>query len=235
MKKSCLHKKTARRAGLSAVRFVLSIVTISVVFAVIMPFLPIHGEAEVYKKVLRLHVIAASDTERDQSVKLSVRDAILDVIPSVLDGCGDLDAACAAVCEGSPRLLGAADARLAELGANYGARIEIGSEYYPTREYDGVRLPAGEYTSVRVILGEGEGKNWWCVLFPSLCLSAAKRSAGRASAGESADAGSSGEEYIAAGFTPEQYRTITETDAPRYRIRFRILEMIGELREQFFK
>lgn len=216
--------KKFRSCG-KAARALLSVAVLAVLFAIMAPFFPIHGEAEVYKKVLRLHVIADSDLPADQSVKLSVRDAILDVIPSLLDGCRDLDEASRAVTDGSQHLLVAADERLEALGASYGARIEIGEEYYPTREYDGVRLPAGRYTSVRVILGSGEGRNWWCVLFPSLCLSAAKRSAHRADAGTPAD----GNDYIAAGFTPEQYRMITETDAPKYRIRFRILELIGEM------
>ena len=216
--------KKFRSCG-KAARAILSVAVLAVLFAIIAPFLPIHGEAEVYKKVLRLHVIADSDLPADQSVKLSVRDAILDVIPALLDGCRDLDEARRAVTDGSQQLLAAADERLGALGASYGARVEIGEEYYPTREYDGVRLPAGRYTSVRVVLGSGEGRNWWCVLFPSLCLSAAKRSAHRADAGTPAD----GNDYIAAGFTPEQYRMITETDAPKYRIRFRILELIGEM------
>ena len=216
--------KKFRSCG-KAARALLSVAVLAVLFAIMAPFFPIHGEAEVYKKVLRLHVIADSDLPADQSVKLSVRDAILDVIPSLLDGCRDLDEARRAVTDGSQHLLVAADERLEALGASYGARIEIGEEYYPTREYDGVRLPAGRYTSERVILGSGEGRTWWCVLFPSLCLSAAKRSAHRADAGTPAD----GNDYIAAGFTPEQYRMITETDAPKYRIRFRILELIGEM------
>ena len=216
--------KKFRSCG-KAARALLSVAVLAVLFAIMAPFFPIHGEAEVYKKVLRLHVIADSDLPADQSVKLSVRDAILDVIPSLLDGCRDLDEARRAVTDGSQHLLAAADERLEALGASYGARIEIGEEYYPTREYDGGRLAAGGYTSVRVILGSGEGRNWWCVLFPSLCLSAAKRSAHRADAGTPAD----GNDYIAAGFTPEQYRMITETDAPKYRIRFRILELIGEM------
>lgn len=157
--------KKFRSCG-KAARALLSVAVLAVLFAIMAPFFPIHGEAEVYKKVLRLHVIADSDLPADQSVKLSVRDAILDVIPSLLDGCRDLDEARRAVTDGSQHLLAAADERLEALGASYGARIEIGEEYYPTREYDGVRLPAGRYTSVRVILGSGEGRNWWCVLFP---------------------------------------------------------------------
>lgn len=226
MKNSCLYNGSSRRARLPfAVFFVLFVLFA----AMLLPCLPIHGEAEIYKKVLRLHVIAASDSETDQTIKLSVRDAVLDEIPALLDGCADIDSARAAVCDGAQVLLDASNERLSALGAGYSARIEIGEEYYPTREYDGIRLPAGKYSSVRVILGGGEGKNWWCVLFPSLCLSAARRSAKGDTAVEMQN-----EDYIAAGFTPEQYRTITETDLPRYKVRFRILEVIGELRRELF-
>lgn len=198
----------------------------------LMPCLPIHGEAEIYRKVLRLHVIADSDSPEDQSIKLSVRDAVLDVIPDILGECRTYDEAKTALADENNQavLLAAARERLKELGAGCDAAITLGEEYYPTREYDGVRLPAGKYTSLRIVLGSGSGKNWWCVLFPSLCLSAARRSAAPAGSDITDDAENPrGENYIAAGFTPEQYRTITETDAPRYRIRFRILELIGEL------
>ncbi len=204
-----------------------------------LPCLPVHGEAEIYGKVLRLHVIAASDSEEDQSIKLSVRDALLKVIPELLGDCRTLEEAVAAAEDGSERLLSTARGELSRLGAEYGASLTLGEEYYPTREYDGLRLPAGRYTSLRVVLGDGQGKNWWCVLFPSLCLSAAKRSTVKAECADSTSVAAENaaasandereEDYIAAGFTPEQYRTITETDTPKYKIRFKILELIGEL------
>ena len=212
-------------------------IALAVLFA--LPCLPVHGEAEIYGKVLRLHVIAASDSKEDQSIKLSVRDALLRVIPELLGDCRTLEEAVAAAGEGREELLSAARGELSRLGAEYGASLTLGEEYYPTREYDGLRLPAGRYTSLRVVLGDGQGKNWWCVLFPSLCLSAAKRSAAKVECADSATVAADNatvatenkreEEYIAAGFTPEQYRTITETDTPKYKIRFKILELIGEL------
>lgn len=211
------HPGICRAAALIASTLVFAMIT-----ALVLSCLPIHGEIDIYRKVLRLHVIADSDSERDQSIKLSVRDALLDVIPDILGECSDLDEAVKAANECRELLLATANAELCRLGAEYTASLTLGEEYYPTREYDGVRLPAGRYTSLRIVLGDGEGRNWWCVLFPSLCLSAAKRSISPdATAAPPAE-----NEYIAAGFTPEQYRTITETDAPRYRIRFKLLELL---------
>lgn len=228
------HYKLSRaenksRAGKKPIRAAALVCVVAAVLFLI-PCLPVHGEADIYRKVLRLHVIAASDSDADQSVKLSVRDALLEVIPDLLDGCRTLEDAVSAAQKGSETLLSTARGELSRLGAGYDAYLTLGEEYYPTREYEGLRLPAGRYTSLRVVLGDGQGKNWWCVLFPSLCLSAAKRSAGRSESADAPDASQDmRDDCIAAGFTPEQYRTITETDTPKYKIRFKILELLGEL------
>lgn len=198
------------------------LVVISLIMAaVVCDCLPIHGEGELRDRLLRLHVIAASDSERDQALKLEVRDALLTEMEELLCEAKTLSDAVAAADAGRERLVSVAEARLCELGCGDRVRVELGRESYPTRDYGDIRLPAGEYTSLRVTIGEGEGQNWWCVLFPTLCMAAAKKGASGNAAPE--------EEYLAAGFTPEQYRTITKTTAPKYRIRFKILEMIEQL------
>ena len=102
---------------------------------------------------------------------------------------------------------------------NYDVDIIIGEEYYPTKNYENCAFPEGEYVSLRVCIGEAEGQNWWCCLFPPLCLSAA-----------SEDADESNEDaFISVGFTGDQYKLITETEQPKYRIRFKILETIQKL------
>lgn len=171
---------------------------------------PTPADAAVYDATLRLHVIAASDTTADQSAKLAARDAILAVTTPALAACTSRDEA-----ETTLRRLIPTLAALAEEAASAPATVTLTREAYPTRSYAALALPAGEYLSMQVILGEGEGQNWWCVLFPPLCLDAA-----------TADR----DACIEAGLTPEAYRLITagERDT-RWRVKFRILEWLGEI------
>ena len=181
----------------------------------------------VYASVFRLHIRANSDSASDQATKLAVRDALLPYTAELFaDCCGLSDAVDVAESE-SAAILSHINSTLSDLGADYSARISIGKEEFPERNYGGQVYPAGEYTALIVELGEGEGQNWWCVLFPSLCLSAVK--------GE--------EESIEVSLTPEQFDTIVapaesasvfeneSTPAPKYRLKFRFLELLFELFE----
>ena len=176
----------------------------------------------VYASVFRLHIRANSDSNEDQATKLAVRDALLPFTAELFADCKGLSDAVNVAKTESHAILSHINSTLAALGADYGARISIGKEEFPERNYGGEVYPAGEYTALIVSLGEGEGQNWWCVLFPSLCLSAVKGA----------------EESIEVGLTPEQYRTITESGekeaapAPKYRLKFRFLELIEELLSQ---
>ena len=120
-------------------------------------------------KIIRLHVVANSDTNADQAVKLAVRDAVLREAGRVLDGAEDPKQAVAAQL---PALEAAANAELQRQGSEDLARVSFRRELFPTREYDTFSLPAGVYDSLRVTIGQGEGHNWWCVIFPSLCVPA---------------------------------------------------------------
>lgn len=119
---------------------------------------------------VRLHVIAADDTEAAQALKLEVRDACLACARALLADCGDADAAWTAVNENLDALADAAEARARALGYEGTVRCETGVFAFPDRDYGAVRVPAGEYRALRVIVGAGEGRNWWCVLYPSLCF-----------------------------------------------------------------
>lgn len=180
-------------------------------------FFPSAEDVAVYDDVLRLHVIAASDSEADQATKLAVRDALLEVTAPILAGCGSREEAAARLGETSALLAETAEAVVAARGGDYGAEVLLGQERYPTRTYASAALPAGEYLSLRVVLGDGAGKNWWCVLFPPLCLSAAT-------------ADEAEEICIEAGLTPEQYRLITHSeDKVQYRVKFKLLELLEEI------
>ena len=120
--------------------------------------------------LIRLHVLAASDAPEEQALKLRVRDAVLAVTEPALAGAEDAAEAQALLEAALPAI-----ARAAE-GSSEGrpVQVDLGMEDYPLRDYEDFALPAGRYLSLRVILGEGQGHNWWCVVFPPLCLEAAE-------------------------------------------------------------
>lgn len=119
--------------------------------------------------ILRLHVIAHSDAPEDQATKLRVRDAILAYEADRADALS-AQAARQAVLADGPGLLAVVEQSLRESGVGYGARLALGRYDFPARDYGGALYPAGEYAALRVVLGEGAGQNWWCVLFPPLCI-----------------------------------------------------------------
>ena len=164
-------------------------------------------------KLIRLHVVADSDSEEDQALKLSVRDAILPLVSSLLKDSKEITEA-KNILEANRTLLQTeAERVIAEKGKAYGAEILLEPYYFPTKQYDGFSLPAGQYYALRIILGEGKGKNWWCVLFPPLCLPAAEKSAL--------------DTAKAAGLTDGEIALITEEGG--YKLKFKTAEVIGEL------
>ncbi|MBR2354715.1 MAG: stage II sporulation protein R [Clostridia bacterium] len=175
--------------------------------------LPVHGESGIYENVLRLHVLANSDSTEDQALKLKVRDAVLSSADCLLTSATSRDDAIRLTCAHLDELKSAAEAAIRDAGRNDSVRIELGEEIYPTRNYEACCFPSGRYTSLRVIIGEGKGQNFWCVLFPPMCVSAATKP-------------SAEDAFISVGLSADQYRIVTETDRPTYRARFRLLEVI---------
>ena len=167
-------------------------------------------------KVVRLHVLANSDSEEDQALKLIVRDAVLEKTRTLLEHVDQKEKAEEILREAIPTLEDVARQALQQAGADNTVTVTLGQEEYPTRQYESLAFPAGEYLSLRVMIGEAEGQNWWCVLFPPLCLSAAT------------DTASAEDAFIAVGLTDDQYKIITETDSTTYQVRFKILETIED-------
>lgn len=184
------------------------------VAAAVSSMIPASGEEKLYSDVIRLHVIAESDSEEDQAVKLSVRDAVLDLVSDKMDGSVTYGDAYALLSDMLPEIKKTAEDTAASTGHPVSAEVVFDREEYPVRYYEDYALPAGEYTSMRIILGEGEGRNWWCVLFPPLCRDAAVES--------------HEEKFYAAGFTPEEYKIIKQESGAKYKVRFRILEILSE-------
>ena len=127
--------------------------------------------ASVSRSLIRLHVLAADDSPEEQAVKLEVRDAVLDYLSPLLAGAESADEAGALL---ALELEGVRQAAQSRAGGRP-VSVTLTRERYPTREYAGFSLPAGEYRSLRVVLGEGRGHNWWCIVFPPVCLAAVQR------------------------------------------------------------
>ncbi len=186
--------------------------------AVLLSLLPLHGEEIVYENTVRFHVLAQSDVPEDQALKLKVRDAVLAYVAPLLASCTDYEEACTRLAEETERIISVAEETIMANGYTYAATAALVTETYPTRVYEDVTLPRGTYTSMKIEIGEGKGKNWWCVLFPSVC-----------NAFSAVPDAATEESYIAAGFTPEQYRMIQKDTTPTYKVRFKILEMLSDL------
>lgn len=167
------------------------------------------------EKVLRLHVIAASDSVTDQSLKYAVRDELLRDGESIFRGSETVIQAEKKIAGSLDLLQKSAEATLRKLGCDYPVSVILGRAYFPTRQYEDITLPAGYYRAVKVIIGEGKGKNWWCIMFPPMCLPAATKS--------SPDLDS---------LLSEKEQSIV-TGGEKYEIRFWFVEKYYELKEKF--
>ena len=179
--------------------------------------LALRTQDELADKVVRLHVLANSDSEEDQALKLKVRDVVLERATAILEQSADRR-------EAESRLRGElleleriAAEEIAAEGYNYPVTVELENTDFPTKEYDGFTLPAGEYLALRVIIGEGQGQNWWCVVFPPLCTAA------------SADVPASA---LADGFSEEEVNLITEENQG-YVLKFKAVEWWETLKEKW--
>ena len=198
--------KTRKKAYLTAAVMGLALLLAGGLF-----FLPVHGEGEIYDTVVRLHVRANSDSEEDQALKLRVRDAVLDVTGELVADCTTQEEAVSVLEAHMADLELAARRVIAAEGRDDAVSVMLGRETYPTRTYESCCFPAGEYVSLQVLIGAAEGQNWWCVLFPPLCLSAATD--------DNADA------FVQVGLSKDQYGIITETGKTKYKVRFKVLEL----------
>ena len=169
------------------------------------------------QELVRLHVVAASDSEEDQRLKLRVRDAILESLQSDMEKLTDVEAAKAYLRENLPKIERVANRVLREAGCTDPAAASLAVEEFSTRVYDTFSLPAGIYDTLRITIGEGAGHNWWCVTFPGLCIPATSEGFEAEAAG--------------AGFSDD----LTDSLAGEpYEIRFFLLDALGKLENMFF-
>ncbi len=167
------------------------------------------------QKMIRLHVIANSDSDADQALKLEVRDKVLDFTTTVLQRSADMEDAQMRLREELTRIEDIARREIAHQGYDYPVTAQLASTEFPLKEYDGFSLPAGEYMALRLVIGEGAGQNWWCVVYPPLCTAAATDMPRTA---------------VAAGLTDDDVSLITGEDTG-YVLRFRSVELWEQLRQ----
>lgn len=168
-------------------------------------------------KVVRLHVLANSDSGEDQALKLRVRDVVLERATELLEQSADRREAEGLLRGSLLEFERIAAEEIQASGYDYPVTAELTDTKFPTKEYDGFTLPAGEYLALRIIIGEGGGQNWWCVVFPPLCTAA------------SADVPASA---LAAGLSEEQVGLITGEDQG-YVLKFKTVEWWEAIREKF--
>ncbi len=169
------------------------------------------------RELIRLHVVANSDSEEDQQIKLQVRDAIVESLREGMADITDVEQAKAYITQQLPKLERLANQTLEALGCHDRVDVSLDMEEFATRVYDTFSLPAGVYESLRVVIGEGAGRNWWCVVFPELCLPA------------TVDGFES--EAVSCGFSDTLTNTLTGEE--EYEFRFFLLDCLGRI-ENFF-
>ena len=171
-------------------------------------------QQELAGRIIRLHVIANSDSRSDQATKLAVRDSVLAAAEELCPEGATLEEVRAALEDNLALLARAGREAVEARGGDDPVSAGLEETWFPTKEYDGFALPAGRYTALRVVIGEGKGQNWWCVAFPPLCLGAASETV---------------EAMEAAGyFTPEQAALVAEPEGT-YLLKFKGMELLGEL------
>ncbi|MBE6623263.1 MAG: hypothetical protein E7621_03650 [Ruminococcaceae bacterium] len=130
-------------------------------------------DSELYDNVIRLHILADSDSEKDQKAKLAVRDGVKDYIYTLVSEAENKDEADIIIKNNLQNIENKVKDTVSELGYTYKTQVFFENEYYPVRYYEGFAFPSGDYKSLKITLGSGEGKNWWCVLYPTVCNSMA--------------------------------------------------------------
>lgn len=206
----CTTKRRSRRT-----RRVLELALgLGLAAALIWGNVSLHRQQALADRVVRLHILANSDSEEDQALKLQVRDRVLDRAAEILTESADRAAAERALRAALPELESLAADEIALRGYDYPVTAELADTAFPTREYDGFALPAGQYLALRLVIGAGEGHNWWCVVFPPLCTAVSSDLAQTA---------------MAAGLTEDDVQLITESESG-YVLKFKSIELWESLR-----
>ena len=180
----------------------------------------IDSVSENYKdKLIRFHVIANSDSDEDQELKLKVRDEIIKYLKPKLENSNSIAESEEIIKKEYGELGKISKNIISENGYNYEVKVGIEYSTFPTKQYSNVILPAGEYKALKIVIGQGQGKNWWCVMFPPLCFVDE----------ESGVIDKATDEKLKEVLTEEEYNLITqktEKEMSRVKVKFKIVEIL---------
>ena len=210
----------------------LRIISLSLLLLTIITISTLHIYGEVsrvekissnYKdKLIRFHVLANSDSEEDQKLKLKVRDEIIKYLQPLLKKSKSIEESEKIILSENENIKRISKNIILENGYNYEVKVNLEYSQFPAKQYSNIVLPAGEYKSLRVIIGDGEGKNWWCVMFPPLCFVDENNGV----------IDKETDERLKDVLTEEEYELITGKDsdsASKRKVKFKILEILESL------
>ena len=169
-------------------------------------------------QVIRLHVLANSDSEEDQALKLEVRDRVLETTSALLAGETEPQAAAVLLNQHLDDIAQTAAQEISAQGHDDRVEVRLEQTWFPTRQYQGISLPAGNYLALRVLIGAAEGHNWWCVMYPNLCF---------ANSMYEVDAGSG--EKLREVLDPKEYASVLQKG--NYQVRFKLLDLLNQVLE----
>lgn len=168
--------------------------------------------------IFRLHVVANSDTDEDQTLKLKVRDSLLKYMNEICSNCSTKKEAISIATQHKDEFQKIAEQTIIDNGYTYSVKININNFYFPTKNYGDISLPAGIYDALRVEIGEAKGQNWWCVMFPSLCFIDIS----------SGIVNEEAKENLEQNLEKEPYTIISETEKPSIKFKFKLIEFFAD-------
>lgn len=176
-------------------------------------------QTDIAEEVIRFHVLANSDSEQDQALKIQIRDEVINMLSDELKDSKSKEETRTILKKNISKIKAKAEEIAALNEYDYKIKVEIANSVFPTKNYGDIKLPAGEYEALRILIGEAKGKNWWCVMFPPLCL---------------VDAGAKEipdekKEQLKGLLTEEEYNLISKSDEPDIKIKFKIVEILNNL------
>ena len=190
-------------------KILVCVFALSVLFSML-PFQSTCSQLE--KDVLRLHILANSDTDFDQSIKLQVRDKVIEKVSYLYDNARTKEDAKRITNENLAFIEQMANEELKRNNIPYTAKAEVKNIYFNTRYYDNFTMPAGYYDALQIVLGKGQGHNWWCVMYPSLCV------------------GTATDTKMKEDLSKNEYNVVTAKD---FTFRFKVVEYYEKLRSYF--
>ncbi len=184
--------------------------TVAAILTILFSMIPFQAKCNsVSKEVFRLHILANSDSKEDQSLKLKVRNAVLNYTENLYNKAKSFENAEKLTSENLQSIANIAQKTVFDNGYNYRVQAEIRNMYFNTRYYDNVTMPSGNYEALRITIGKGQGHNWWCVMYPSLCIGT-----------------STNYEALQENTTDEEYEIMTKGN---YEYRFKIVEIFEKI------